>query len=176
MVVDGIETAELYVGREFCVIERMRFCRNRRSSTGTALFDCNSKRTLKELNYNVKGILELVLADNEIISLVGLQYFEGLRILDLSYNRIGNINCYYSQIETLRFLPHVITKLNISHNKILQLLGLEKLVNLSELDASFNQISDMSGLLPNIRLRNLNLSNNQIKQVEFIETLTVLER
>lgn len=59
-----------------------------------ALFSCNFKRMLKELNYNVKGVLELVLADNEIISLVGLQYFEGLRILDLSYNRIGTEYCY----------------------------------------------------------------------------------
>jgi len=64
--------------------------------------------------------------------------------------------------------------LDLSHNKIKNLNGLENLVNLRILRLSSNQISEISGLERLVNLEELYLNENQIKEINGLENLTNL--
>ena len=48
-----------------------------------------TKGALKEEGIKASEVDELILSDNELSSLLGLEYFVNVTVLDLSYNRIG---------------------------------------------------------------------------------------
>jgi Leucine-rich repeat (LRR) protein len=115
---------------------------------------------------NFSAVLELTLADNELTTPVGIDVFSHLKRLDLSFNNITIV----------RGLPSTITHLNLSHNHLEHIFGLDHLQVLYELDVGDNQLRDMTGLYHNTNLRVLRVSNNLIPSIESIESLKNLER
>jgi Leucine-rich repeat (LRR) protein len=97
---------------------------------------------------------DLELPDMDIESLAGLQLCKHLTGLNLSANRIHDIN-------PLRFLRRL-EWLDLSGNNIDDADCLEKLTRLEELDLSDNQIEDIDFLENLENLRVVNLSGNPI--------------
>lgn len=120
---------------------------------------------LKDEDIVASEVQELVLADNELTTPLGLIGFNSLRVLDLSFNNISIV----------RGLPPTLTHLNLSHNKLVHIFGCENLPLLHELNLSHNQLVDMTGLFFNVELRTIKLNNNNIQVIEAIEHLKNLE-
>ena len=122
--------------------------------------DVNLKNELSRLGYTtndsldirkVKGYLQLDIKNKNIYNTDGLQYFKQVWNLNISKNKIENLN----------FLPPNLTSLNCSHNNITTLSFLPP--NLSGLNCSFNAIKHIDSLSP--KLSFLNISNNQLKKL-----------
>lgn len=107
----------------------------------------------------------LLLINNKITAINGLQSLRYLQVLDLSRNKI-------TQIIGLDSLP--IQELNLSGNLLTSLEGLSELPYLSSLDVSDNQIAVLSPLASCVQLHYLDVHANkveQIRQVEFLRDL-----
>ena len=88
-----------------------------------------------------------------------------VQILDLSYNKICNIEC----LEGL-----LIIELNLEGNEITSLQGLDQNPRLSVLNVAKNRISSLAPLSSCTQLHNLKVGDNlisKIRQVEFLEGL-----
>ena len=111
----------------------------------------------------------------------GLEVLENLVTLDASRNLISAL--------VSSFMPLGLTRVNLSHNSLNTLYGLEVtresacyLLNyrvqgcrhLEEIDASDNQLTDLSGLNSHMGLKVLRLAGNNIQVVEGIERLKEL--
>jgi len=104
----------------------------------------------------------------KIDDIKGLKFHTDLKELDLSENRICEIN----GLETLTNLE----KLILNRNKYLtKIKNLESLVNLKWLEISSNQITEIKGLETLINLRYLFLNGNQITEIKGLETLVNLK-
>lgn len=88
-----------------------------------------------------------------------------LQTLDLSCNNIATI-------QGLDHLP--LRELNLAHNKIRELTGLNTLVNLTALDASYNLVMHLAPLQQCMELSYINLAHNFIPFIRHVEFLTNL--
>jgi len=75
------------------------------------------------------------------------------------------------QIADLAMLEY----LSLSHNKIINIYEIGKLVNLLELNLNFNQITDISPVAECLNLEKLWASNNSIKSIRALQDLTKLK-
>ena len=82
--------------------------------------------------------------------------------------------CVFSAV--LRFIPRSLVKLDVSHNSLDSLVGLDTCPSLLELNASFNALSTTLNLSGLPRLKDLRLAGNRIKAIEGLESLTQLVR
>ena len=63
----------------------------------------------------------------------------------------------------------------LSHNKITEIKGLDKLINLQELDLSNNKLTEIKGLDKLINLQVLHLYNNKITEIKRLDKLVNLQ-
>ena len=76
----------------------------------------------------------------------------------------------------LRFIPRSLVKLDVSHNSLDSLVGLDTCPSLLELNANFNALTTTLNLTGLPRLKELRLAGNRIKAIEGLESLTQLVR
>ncbi len=96
-----------------------------------------------------------------IKQIYGLKYFKlTLKALDLSHNNL-------TQIEGLEDLI-LLDDLNLGYNQIEKIEGLEQLITLSSLRLSNNKLSKMRGI-ENLKLKYLYLENNKLEEIEGLE-------
>jgi len=154
-----------------------------------------------DLSYNritsMKGLeslyqlRELKLSCNKISVLNGIMKLTALEALHLEINRVeaiskqslrdnkklktlcldGNSLTQMSGLDSLVML----TRLDVSQNKLTRLEGLGMLKCLESLSMSFNSIQVIEGMSALARLRELDLSNNQITSVQGLKTCVNLE-
>ncbi len=109
----------------------------------------------------------LLLSNNHLKKLEGLEHLKALKTLEVSGNQI-------SKLEGLDKLASLQT-LNISRNNISKLEGLDKLTALKTLEISGNQISKLEGLEHLKALQNFDISWNQLSKLEGLGNLTALQ-
>eukprot|EP00796_Vickermania_ingenoplastis_P008606 gene8606-6042_t len=112
----------------------------------------------------LRCITHFDLSHNELQVLSHLNPLSGLRMLDVSYNRIAQVLS----------LPTSLTQLNLSHNRLEHLEGLADLVNLRELDVSHNYLPHLAGLHPRMPLEVLIADDNRIQQTLGLDDLASL--
>ena len=112
------------------------------------------------------AVVELCLVDCRIDCMAWLVDFPALKSLDLSHNQI-------SKLEGLDGLTSL-TGLSLRNNQIRKLEGLDHLTSLRGLDLSGNQLIKLEGLDHLTSLRGLDLSGNQISKLEGLDSLTSL--
>lgn len=125
------------------------------------------KTNLTFLN-QMTQLRKLVLTRNNIETIDKSTPFfllENLEYLDLSYNKLTDIN----ELFLFETIPNNVTYLSVAHNDITELLedAFEDLTSLRELDLSYNHISDLSEEMFNnlTMLETLNLENNTIMKL-----------
>ena len=109
----------------------------------------------------------LMLSDNRIESVQGLQNLPALQTLELSDNQIQSV-------QALQNLPALQT-LKLSDNQIQSVQGLQNLPALQTLNLSGNQIQSVQALQNLPALQTLNLSGNQIQSVQALQNLPALQ-
>jgi internalin A len=113
---------------------------------------------------DVKYISRLVGPSKGIKSLVGLEHFADLMLIDLGKNEITDL----TPIANLKKLQSV----TLAHNKLVDLKPLENLTAMQLLDVSGNQVSDLTPLSGMSNLRTLYVANNQLTTLQPISALT----
>lgn len=112
-------------------------------------------------------VTELRLTLIQLMTLDWVNYFNNLNFLDVSNNKISEIN----SLGTLT----LIKELNLSGNQITEISAIEKLQTLKELRLDRNQISNLTSLEKLDSLTNLNVSFNKISDISIIAFLKNLE-
>ncbi len=79
-----------------------------------------------------------------------------------------------TNMEFVAALPNL-KQLNISHNKITEIKGLDQLNQIQQLDISRNQITEIKGLDKLNQLQHLDISSNQIKEIKGLDKLNQLQ-
>lgn len=115
-----------------------------------------------------KKVSALVLDNQQISNITGLQHFVNIKELSLSGNEISDI----AVLASLSGLKEI----NLQDNMIANISSISGLTNLSELDLSSNIISDISPLVGLTGLESLNLSNNQISDVSALKNMSNLDK
>ncbi|MFW9992083.1 MAG: leucine-rich repeat domain-containing protein [Candidatus Odinarchaeota archaeon] len=110
--------------------------------------------------------LDLCGLDLEVIP-DGLASLERLEILDLSHNKI-------TEIQKLENLADSLSLLDLSSNRIEIIEGLDNLRSLKVLELSNNPISEIQGLSRLVNLEVLNLSGCEIEKIQGLEHLRSL--
>jgi Leucine-rich repeat (LRR) protein len=110
---------------------------------------------------------KLLLMDNQIGKIEGLDQLVNLQELSLSGNRISKIEGLDRLID-LRILY-------LSYNHISKIEGIDRLIDLRILYLSHNRISKIEGIDRLIDLQELSLAGNQITRIECLESLTNLQ-
>ncbi|MHA1758135.1 MAG: leucine-rich repeat domain-containing protein [Promethearchaeota archaeon] len=100
----------------------------------------------------------LNLLDNQISQIHSLENLDKLKYLDLSYNNITEIK----GLDNLINLEY----LNLNDNKITEIKGLDGLKNLRELKLSRNKITEIKGLGALKNLKKIDLTHNLLKEEE----------
>lgn len=111
----------------------------------------------------------LLISNNQLNLLYGIETFKELEYLDISNNKLYNIQ----GIENLKKLK----KLFLGYNKISDIQLLEKMIQLEDLNLASNTINDFNVLSNLNHLTHLNLSNtnfNNLKDISSTSTLLVL--
>ncbi len=110
----------------------------------------------------IKGIEPLInlevlsLKNNQISEIKGLDTFTNLKSLKLQFNEITKIKAF----DKLKNLE----KVNLSHNKILDINGIKQLTNLKSLNLSYNKITEINySKLPYVR--EIDLQHNPIIKI-----------
>jgi len=99
-------------------------------------------------------VTEMDLESKDLVATPNLQHFKNLHTLRLPRNRI----------QELGDLPWSLKILDVSHNQLSHLNGVECLFNLESLDASHNRLEEVMSALVNVsRMTWLNLSHNQLE-------------
>ena len=93
--------------------------------------------------------------DKNIISLNGIEVFNYLEWVDLSYNKIAEIDLLRN-FTSLKWLV-------LSKNQIKEIDVLENLKSLERLELSSNQVKEIDSLVKLTSLKYLDLSSNSIK-------------
>jgi len=135
-----------------------------------------SKTIISDLttkNTNIDDVRAIVLSDQNILDIKGIELgrFSSLSLLNLTFNSI-------STLEPLSFLPPssyspFLTSLNVSHNKLTTLSGVESLPSLKVLRASNNKLEEVSSLCKLPSLEELWLSRNSIDSPQFLNLLNL---
>jgi Leucine-rich repeat (LRR) protein len=116
---------------------------------------------------NLVNLRELNLSKNYINKIEGIDNLVNLRQLNLSHNQINKIEV--SNLVDLQIL-------NLSNNQLNKIEGLDNLVNLQILNLSHNQINKIEGLDNLVNLRQLNLSITKINKIEGLGNLVNLRQ
>ena len=98
-----------------------------------------------------------------------LVIFYALRSLNLSVNQISSLGTSLQFNENLR-------EVNLSHNRLEDIEGLQHLQNLKRLDVSCNRISDIKCIGGLKRLEDLQISHNKLRVLVGIDQLHKLAR
>jgi len=105
---------------------------------------------------------QMDLSEKRLTTLHKLDEFCGkVERLDVSHNRISQLNGVPGSVRTLR----------ITHNCVSELTAWNHLSNLQYIDISNNEIESLSGLKSLVHLRNLRADNNKISSLDGIEQL-----
>ncbi|GMI09057.1 hypothetical protein TrRE_jg4360 [Triparma retinervis] len=111
---------------------------------------------------NLEHVRAIILSDQNILDVKGIELdrFSSLSMLNLSFNSISTLTplSFVSPSSYSSFL----TNLDVSHNKLTSLSGVESLPSLKVLRASNNKIEEVSSLCDLTSLEELWLSRNVI--------------
>ena len=130
------------------------------------LYDINQDQVLTDLEAKNSPITNLQIREKNIISLIGLRYFENLTSVDFSGNNIVNI-------DDLAYLKNV-TTINLNNNKAASLEPLRYLDNLRDLFLSNNQLSTIEPIQYLTKLKKLWVTGNVITDFQYVQNLTSL--
>jgi len=136
--------------------------------TGLCITDFEIK-AIPEIISECNKLIALNMENTNIFSNIKLSYISPLekltclKFLDLSGNFISNL----SALANLTNL----TVLNLTQNKIINILSLEKLTALKDLFISANKISDISALSNLTNITRLEIDINKISNISSIENL-----
>ncbi len=126
-------------------------------------------KTIKMTQTNIESVTNLNLfeanddAQKEIKDITGIEHFNNLINLDMSYNNIKDI----SLLQNLTKLEY----LGLASNQIEEITSLQNLTNLNRLILNSNNIKDISPLQKLIKLTDLQLNNNQIENITPVQSL-----
>ena len=112
---------------------------------------------------NLSNLKQLYLSYNQISEIKGLEYLSNLKQLTLNYNQISEINGLNNNLK--------LEVLYVENNQISEIKGLDNLSNLEQLHLNYNQISEIKGLECLSELRVINLENNQISEIKGLKNL-----
>ncbi|XP_074051374.1 uncharacterized protein LOC141494135 [Macrotis lagotis] len=102
--------------------------------------------------------LNLSLPNADLLDVSILCGYVHLENLDLSHNRINDLNC-------VSYMPYLL-ELNASHNELTTFFGFKPPKNLKKVDFSNNKIPEMNDLCAYTGLSKLILDNNEIKDIK----------
>ena len=135
--------------------------------TGLRILAPNNINLLLDKLYKFTNLEILILYNNKITEIKGLDNLVNLKILDLSNNQITEIK----NIDKLVNLE----KLNLSNNKITEIKGLDDLINLHKIDLNTNKITEIKGFDNLKNLKILDLWNNKITEIKGLDNLINLK-
>jgi hypothetical protein len=110
---------------------------------------------------------------NKPKEILKLERFYGITLKEDKQDYYGQHikrNCYVVGMKGF------VTHLNLSHNRLTEIKGLEKLVNLKQLDLSINQLTEIKGLEKLVNLKQLDLFNNKLTEIKGLENLVNLQQ
>ena len=109
----------------------------------------------KTFNNARHAYLNLNISNNNLVSIVGIEKFKYLQVVDVSNNKLINL-------KDLSHLKHMI-KLNASWNQIRRTFDFDPPANLEHVDYSGNLINKIENAEKNIYLKTLILDSNNIQ-------------
>lgn len=115
----------------------------------------------------IEKATELVVSQNQLKSMDGIEKAKNLILLDAGFNQIANI----AKIEKLQNLE----VLYLETNKIKNIKPLQELTKLKELSLMENELTDISSLSNLSELRILKLTENKIEDITVLGNLLKLE-
>ena len=116
---------------------------------------------------NLVNLQQLNLYNNQITEIKELHIFASLQVLHLHEN-------YITEIKGLDNLVNL-DELRLCHNQITEIKGLDNLVNLQKIYLSYNQITEIKGLKNLVNLQILKLSYNKITEIKGLDNLVNLQ-
>lgn len=146
-------------------LERNEIINLNKSGNLTSLKQYIKLLEINKSNFNEKE--SIVLNNNKISNLIGVNRFRNLKSLEISNNKI-------TKIEGIEGLVNL-EDLNLSGNHITKIEGLGNLKKLKRLQLAGNPITDYSGLNEIPQLEELNLSNTPIEKLELLNGVTNLK-
>lgn len=161
----------------------------KKETLGLELIQSGLKTFCKVANGPKLDFVELDLEDREIFTLNGIEKYKNLQQINISYNKLTNLEIlsnhkYQVQIEAhhnmlsnmLDFKPSVsIVHLDLSHNNIAKMEDMSKLQYLHTLLLSNNNIHTIEGIKKNTTLKTLDLSYNRLELIENCDDLNLTE-
>jgi hypothetical protein len=128
----------------------------------------DKKETEKELEF-----LQLIHSNMSMMPSSLLLQYENLRTLELSHNKIENVNLpyhckithlfmSYNNINTIDMLPKDLVFLDLGNNRLVNLPSMEKYERLSKIIVSNNNILTINQPLPN-SLQHFECNNNRLR-------------
>lgn len=136
--------------------------------TDPNLTACVAEQAEENLWYLTKDVKKLQCGERHIEDLSGLEYFSNLVWLDLSRNKIKNIDPL-GGIPDLKFL-------RLGKNRIKDISSISQMSSLTFVDLSYNRIESMATLVPLPDLRLLFLSGNRIKDNQLLYRLSARDK
>ncbi|MFU0823638.1 leucine-rich repeat domain-containing protein [Clostridium sp.] len=118
------------------------------------------------LDKDLKKITSMDLNHNNIEDLEGIQYCVNLKKINLSYNKISNID----NLRNLKKLEEI----NLFNNNIEDISALSNLSKLKKIDLAKNRIKDVTPLGSLKNLQELDLYSNHIENIEVLSQLKKL--
>ncbi|CAL6114854.1 Chain_A [Hexamita inflata] len=130
---------------------------------------CNNLKQLLQPRSDLNNLIHLDLNGNGLQDISTLRFAVSLQYLDLSRNgKTTPMNINGLNIDGLQNLTKLIT-LNLSSNKLKQILAVFKLRSLKELNLSENELTDISPLKQLTNLSSLKVQGNKITDLSAIE-------
>ncbi|XP_069485425.1 leucine-rich repeat and IQ domain-containing protein 1 isoform X2 [Ambystoma mexicanum] len=114
----------------------------------------------------LENLCILLLSNNRLTSIHGLEGCVNLRNLELSFNKITRIG----GLECLRSLQQLI----IDHNQLISTKGLEATPTLMHLDCSFNHLTELEGIRNCGLMQILKLQGNNLSKPPALENQVLL--
>ena len=104
---------------------------------------------------NAEDVAKLVCRDKGINSTKGLEYFTGLKLLDVTRNHL----------ESLDLSKNVLLEELFAGNNELQSLDLSNNINLTHLEVFINELSDLD-VTHNVKLEELYANKNELTNID----------
>ncbi len=109
----------------------------------------------KTFNNARHAYLNLNISNNNLVSIVGVEKYKYLQVVDVSYNKLIHL-------KDLSHLKHII-KLKAAGNQLRKTFDFEPPANLEYVDYSGNLINKIENAYKNVYLKTLILDNNNIQ-------------
>jgi internalin A len=109
---------------------------------------------------------------NKPKEILELERIYGITLRESVPNEYGYVgaNCYVIDAEG------TVTQLNLSHNQLTEIKGLDNFDSLQELSLSYNQLTEIKSLGKLISLQELYLSRNELTDIKVLENLVNLQK